>query len=401
MFLPERALLEDDLRAMTSIHRPSASGGEAKAAELLAASLREAGGEVSLEHDRVVGNYWLPLGLLSVAGLGAGALAATGRARPLAALLGVGAAAGVWGDVTAQWRWIRKPLPKRQTTNVLAWFGPADAERTIVLVAHHDAAKSGLIFAPQIPELAWRIAPGYMERNDDGPPVMAPVAAAPALAALAAIAGSRKLGLAAAGLAALLTSIFSDIAARKTVEGANDNATGVVTLQALARRLGREPTQKTRVLLLSTGSEESLLEGMHGFAKRWFPKLDPGKTFFLGVDTVGSGELCVLHGEGMLRMRDYPKAAVSLLEEEADRLGLPLVKGLRHRNSTDALYPLQAGYMTAMLGSVNEMKLPGNYHWKSDTFENVDINCLIDAVELCEAVIRRLDERWLEQHERA
>lgn len=395
MYLAERHLLEDDLRRITAFVRPSASEGEARAATLLADSLRVTGAEVEIETDRVVGNYWLPLGILSAAGLLSGVLAARRAARPLAVLLGAAAAAGVWGDVTAQRRWIRRPLPKRDTTNVLAWFGPRDAERTVVVSAHHDAAKSGLIFNPAVPDFAWRMAPDFMAANAEGPPVMVPVAAAPLLSALASATGSRRLGIAATGIAAIITAVFVDIALRRTVPGANDNATGVVTLQALARRLAVDPPKRTRVLLLSTGSEESLLEGMGAFARRWFPRLDRDNTFFLGVDTVGSGELCALHGEGMIRMREYPRQITQMIEEEGRRLGIGMLEGLRHRNSTDSLFPLQAGYPTAMIGSVDERRMPANYHWRSDVCENVDMSCLADAVELCDATVRRLDERWL------
>ena len=58
-------------------------------------------------------------------------------------------------------------------------MGPADARRTVVLVAHHDAAKSGLIFHPAIPAFVWRRFPALIERNDTSPPLMCPVFARP------------------------------------------------------------------------------------------------------------------------------------------------------------------------------------------------------------------------------
>ena len=53
---------------------------------------------------------------------------------------------------------------------MVAELGPADAERTVVLVAHHDAAHSGLIYHPAIPELVFGALPGLIERNDTSPP---------------------------------------------------------------------------------------------------------------------------------------------------------------------------------------------------------------------------------------
>jgi hypothetical protein len=72
-----------------------------------------------------------------------------------------------------------------------------------------------------------------------------------------------------------------------------------------------------------------------------------------------------------------------------------MVPNLRLRNGTDGLEPLAAGYPTATLCSVTDLKQPANYHWPSDTAENVDLGTLSDAVRLSEAVVRRLDAEWL------
>ena len=45
--------------------------------------------------------------------------------------------------------------------------------------------------------------------------------------------------------------------------------------------------------------------------------------------------------------------------------------------------------------SVTDLKQPANYHWPTDVAENVDYGTLADAIRLSEAVVRRLDERWL------
>jgi hypothetical protein len=94
-------------------------------------------------------------------------------------------------------------------------------------------------------------------------------------------------------------------------------------------------------------------------------------------------------------MHEYPAEALSLLDGLAAELGIELVPNLRLRNGTDGLEPLAAGYPTATLCSVTELKQPANYHWPTDTPENVDYGTLADAIRLADAVVRRLDERWL------
>ena len=195
-------------------------------------------------------------------------------------------------------------------------------------------------------------------------------------------------------LAAGSTLTFADIGARDAVAGANDNATGVAALLAIAAAIEDRPTRTVRVMLVST-SEEATCEGMQAFARRHFGELPADRTFFLSLDTLGSPRLLVLRGEGMLSMTEYPRPSLELLDGLADELGIELVPNLRLRNATDAVYPLNAGYPCASLASCTELKQPGNYHWPTDVPENVNYATLADAVRLAEAVVRKLDEDWV------
>ncbi len=118
-------------------------------------------------------------------------------------------------------------------------------------------------------------------------------------------------------------------------------------------------------------------------------------TFFLCLDTIGSPTLTVLRGEGMLAMRDYPPRSLELIDSEAERLGIELVPNLRLRNATDGVFPLNAGYECVSVCSVNELKNPSNYHWPTDTADNVDCDTVADAIRLAEGVVRRLDSDWI------
>jgi hypothetical protein len=391
---PPADRLRDAVTGLASIHRPSASPGERRAAEWVAARLGEHGREARIETERAHGGYWGPLALLSAAGV-LGAVVG-GRSRLAGATLSASAAAGVWDDVTGGEHHVRRLLPRHDTYNVVAEMGPPDARRTVILVAHHDAAKSGLIFHPGIPAFAWRRFPALIERGDTSPPLMFPVFAGPALAALGALAGSRFLRRAGGVISAGAAGVFAQIGSTRVVPGANDNATGVVALLELARRLAEEPTASVRVVLLSSGSEESFMEGMQGFMRRHGPSLPPEDTFVLAVDTLGSPHLTAIRGEGMLKMNEYPRAGLDLMDSVANDMGIWLFPNLRLRNATDGLHALRRGYPCACLGSVTDYKAPANYHWRTDTPDNVDYATLADGVRLCEGVVRRLDERWLE-----
>lgn len=132
------------------------------------------------------------------------------------------------------------------------------------------------------------------------------------------------------------------------------------------------------------------MEGMQAFAKRHFSSLDPTRTAFVCLDTVGSDRLTQLEGEGMLWMRDYPEPFKALLSECAQDAGVELARGMRLRNATDGLLALKAGYPSAMIGSINRYKAPSNYHWPTDTAENVDYGTVVKAMLVCERLVRRL-----------
>jgi hypothetical protein len=383
-----RARLEE----LERIDRPSASEGERRAAEWLVAQFAELGAEARIEAETAHGTYWWPLGI--GAGLGAlGALAALRGRRVLGAALGALGAAGIADDFPPGQRRLRRPLPKRTTYNVACELGDPDAERTVVLIAHHDSARSGLVFHPEIPQIADRL--GLIERTDTSPPLMAPIVGGPVLATLGALTGRRLLARLGLLLGLGSVAVMSEIAMRGVVPGANDNGTAVVSLLALARRFREEPPEGVRVILLSVGSEESFSEGMKAWGERHFPGLPRESTFFLCLESVGSPHLLVLRGEGFLKIREYPARALALMDGLAEELGVWLFPNLRLHNGTDGLEPACAGYETAVLAGCTDLKQPANYHWWHDLAENVDFDTVADAIRLSEAAVRRLGERWL------
>jgi hypothetical protein len=381
------------LEQLEQIDRPSASEGERRAAEWIVERFAELGADARIEAEPAHGTYWWPLGIGAALGAIGGIAALRGR-RLLGTVLGAIGAAGIADDFPPGQRRLRKPLRSRTTYNVVCELGRADAERTMVVVAHHDAAHSGLIFHPALPKLADRL--GLVEGADTSPPLMAPVIGGPILAALGALTGRRTLAKVGIFLGLGSAAAMADIGLRKTVPGANDNGTAVVALLALARRLVEEPPRDLRVILLSAGAEESFSEGIKAFGERHFGQLPRQSTFFLAVDSIGSPHLLVLRGEGFLKMREYPRRALDLMDGLAEELGIWLYPNLRLHNGTDGLEPLAAGYETASLCGCTDLKNPANYHWPNDLAENVDFGSVADGARLIEAAVRRLDQRWLD-----
>jgi len=396
--LPDSAWMRERLEEVCSIDRPSASPGERRAAEWLAGELREAGArEVRIEEEPGAnGTFWWPLGLLTVAGAVAGMAARRGGrlARAAATVTGAAAAALVADELPPGRRRFRRMLPKRTAHHVLAEIGSEDADRTIVVMGHHDAPHTAFFFNPAITETVGEKAPWVFEKTDTSPPLMWPVVAGPAMVAAGAALGSRRLSGLGTAVSAGAAAFMAHIGAGNVVPAANDNGTSNVAQIALARKLAERPLEHTRVLFLST-SEEALCEGMGLFMERHAHELPRASTFFLCHEILGSPDLLVLRGEGMLRMREYPAESLDLLDSTAEELDIELRPNLRTMNATDAIFPLAAGYQCAAICSCNQWKNPSNYHWRTDTPENVDYGTVADAIRLSEAVIRKLDRRWL------
>jgi hypothetical protein len=375
-----RALIERVVRELASYERPSASEGERRAAEWLAGELRAAGcRRVRVEEERAHGGYWWPLGLLNAAP----ALAAV-LGRRLAALVGGVAAAAVYDDVSGGRLWFRRRLlPHRPTWNVVAETGDPDGARTVVFIAHHDGAHSGLVFHPALPRIGMKLAPKLHERANQSIPIIFGVFLGPLLLALWGLLGRRWLRRAGMFFSLGASACMADIGSSEVVPGANDNLSAVAVLVALAHELAEQPPEGVRVILLSTGSEEGFMEGMQAFGRRHFPELDRATTEFVCLECVGSPQLCVVEAEGMLRMRYYPDPSREALARAGEEAGVELLRGLRTVAATDALIALRAGYPTCTLGGVDETKFPAEYHWPSDTPDNLDWRSVEGAVEIC------------------
>lgn len=390
---PSEATLREVIDELAPLERRAGSAGEERAARWIAQRLKEAGCEAKIDEELFHDGYAKVIGTLASAGAVAGAAALSSRAaRKLAGALAVAVTAAIADDVSNGPRFFRRAMaPPRSTWNVVAQSGDTSADRTLVVLAHHDAAPTGAIFDDRLQATLGEQFPGIIERIDTSIPVWWAMVAAPALVALGA--ARDKRGTVAAGLAGCVvgTAVFADVARRPVAPGANDNLTAVAVLVALAERLAQKPVDGLRVLLVSCGAEEVLQGGIHGFARRHFPALHRDRTWVLNLDTLGSPKLILLEGEGAIVMEDYhDRGFRDLVARTADRAGIPLRRGMRSRTSTDAVIPSRAGYPTATIASMDRYKALSNYHKMSDTPQNVDYVTVRQALSITEAVAREL-----------
>jgi Peptidase family M28 len=385
--------LREVIAALAPIERRAGEPGEQEAAQWIAQRLRDAGASASVEPAEFRDGYATVIRNLAGVGVAAGLGAlASRRLRRAGAAAAAAATLAIADDISNGPRFFRRMSGKpRPTWNVVGECGDLTAERTLVVLAHHDAAPTGRIFDDRFQAWLGGQFPGILERIDTSLPLWWAILAAPGMVAVGAARGRRGLVAAGAAGSAVGVATFQDIVRSPIVPGANDNLTAVAVLVALAERLRAAPIPGLRVLLVSCGAEEVIQGGIYSFAKRHFPQLDRGRTWFLNLETLGSPKLVLLEGEGPVVMEDYPDRSFrDLIARVAEQAGASLRRGMRARNSTDAVLPSRAGYPTATLCSMDRNKALSNYHQMSDTPENVNYRTVRHALVVTEAVAREL-----------
>jgi Peptidase family M28 len=381
---------EAAVRRLERIERGTASPGEREAAEWIAEQLRALGCDAHTEAEQVHGGYWVPVGSAAGAAAALAALALSGRGRLAALVGGALATASVLDDISGGAQVARRWLPKRESRNVVAVAGEAGAERTLVLVAHHDAGHGGIVFDHSLADTIEDRWPGFIGQFKTYPPIMWPTIAGPLFTALGGLTGSRKLLGAGVVFGAGTAAAMADIARSPVSPGASDNLSAVGVLLGVAEALRDQPLEGVRVLLVSTGSEESFMEGMRRFMDRWALDLPKDRTTVVCLETLGCPRLALIEGEGMAWMTDYPQTTRDLVADVAEEAGIELVRGLRTRAATDGLIALRAGYPSALLASVDQRNIPSHWHCPCDVSDNVDFDTVDQATALCVALARRL-----------
>jgi hypothetical protein len=392
---PGEATLREVIETLAPIERRAGSDGEREAAEWIATRLTAAGCPAAVEQEPFLNGYARVMSSLSAASAVTGLAALTTRrrvGRGVAAAASAAITAAAADDAANGPRLARRASgPPKMTWNVVGRCGDPDAQRTLVVLAHHDAAPTGRIFDDRTQRWFGDRFPGLIERRDTSLPLWWAALAGPALVALGSVAGRRGVLTAGVAASAVGAAAFGDIARSPIVPGANDNLSAVAVLVALAELVAEAPIRGLRLVLASCGAEEVVQGGIYGFAARHFGSLDREQTWFLNLDTVGSPRLILLEGEGSLVMEDYyDRSFRDLVAQAAAQAGAPVRRGMRARTSTDAVIPSRAGYPTATLASMDRYKALSNYHQMTDTPENVDYRTIRQALVVADAVAREL-----------
>jgi Peptidase family M28 len=369
--------------------RWAGTDAERRAAQHLKGRLEELGREAEVEPIHVYPNYALTHAIHA-------ALAVVGSVLsvsvPVAGVvLVLIAAVSAFGDLTGSFHLVRRLTGRRASQNVLS-REDGDKEGTLVLVAHYDAARTGLVFSRRAVERGAVIS--KLVRRPIGPfePYFWSIMAVLVCASL------RLVGI--EGLAVTIvqfiptvvlivaTPLFVDIALSRVVPGANDNASGVATVLWLAERYGGK-LENHDVWVLFTGAEEGLLLGMRAFLKQHAGELDADTTKFLNIDTVGSGTVRWVTKEGFVLRSSFDRSLTELCEEIGE--GRAMVNAI----ASDGHAARTAGLRAISLSCRNALDYSPHYHSPTDVPENIEPAALKRAGDFSSALIELIDERAL------
>ncbi len=352
--------LKADVQALSAIERRAATPGDRESAEWVAGRMREIGVEdVRIEPFRCHSTWAIPYGAHNLLGLLAARLPA-----PLRISLALATAASYEADYVGRDQTLRSVLPGAGVGhNVVGRIGTGS--RTLVLVAHHDAAHTGWVWDPRFLEGGRN----YARKTGTTPSFVALPLAALLLVAL----GFRRLGSALLGLG---LGLGVQSALSETVPGASDNATGVACVLELARRYAEEPLEDTEVILLCPSGEEVGLAGMYEWLKSQPLRADA--TLVLGLDTLGAGDPVVARGESFTGR--YGEEDLALVDPDVPRVVLGA--------GTDPMAARHAGLPAVSILSWTDGGFT-NYHRPTDTADRVSWESVERCLSLADLTIRR------------
>ena len=361
--------------------RPSTGEGERRAAVYVSEQLEKFGYLVKQEPFRSPDSFsqvYIPVYVLAIMGFVADALGSLAFAL---LLTGVAFVCFV-GENTTALKLVSAVIPKARSQNVVGRLAPRELpRRRLVLVAHLDSTRSGLMWHPRLVR-SFRVT--FLIQA-------ACLAVLPVLVILEVATGKRfffplALPFAVVVAYALFLLIHRELFYRH-VAGANDNASGVGVMLTMAEAMSLDAPAETEVLVVATGCEEAGMVGMQSFLRRHKEEL--ARSWIINIDNVGAGQVTYTTREGMLLPH---RTGRELLETATRVASLPgiAVKGAPFRTMSNDTEPALLRGLEAITIIATDDGIPVNWHWKTDTFENIDPDSVDMAYRFVEQVVRRL-----------
>ncbi|UZQ83297.1 M28 family metallopeptidase [Thermoanaerobacter sp. RKWS2] len=278
-------------------------------------------------------------------------------------------------------------MPRHLSQNVFTSFDESRSKR-IIVSAHYDTQKGSIMFHPKIVDKLSAIYNiSYIGFG------LIPIGILFNIFNLVIAPAILRIGLIIV-FANIIFMAICEVTGRYT-QGANDNGTGVALTLALANYYINHKDKfpdNVDMVFLFTGSEETGERGMKNFIREYRKKLSK-ETKFIILDNLGTGKVTYLEGEGMIFYKRAGKMLLDIAEEMAKGRDGKVQKMKNLLLPTDALPAMAAGFDAIAFLAKDEKGRLGNYHWHTDTIENVDTQLLSYEEEFFKEYLVKVAER--------
>ncbi|MBE0410405.1 MAG: M28 family peptidase [Anaerolineales bacterium] len=306
----------------------------------------------------------------------------------LGSILNALGALGMWAETDISPSWMRRFIPKRESLNVIGIL-PAikKPNRKAVLCAHLDTHRTPVFYSSP----TWHklfgalVAAGLLS--------MFITAVFYGLGAVLAWDWVRWIGLGLASMVIFSLSLCIQADLTPHSPGANDNASGVAAVLAIADRLVQTPLENTEVWTVFTGCEEVGAYGMQSFLDTYAANFDD-EVVFLILDEVGFGVPKFLSKDGIIRRYQTHPLAMELASRAAR--SLPEIDVLEKTGIayTDALVATKRGFIALSIGTHVDSHEEEVSHWHqmSDTVETIQPATLEKIHTFTWALMKEIDQ---------
>jgi hypothetical protein len=358
---------------------------DARTTAMLAAELESMGRGAEVEEIRVRPAWHLTFAAFAL--LAAGGTVLSTISAPAGAVLLLLTAAAMFGDLATGFHTLRLVTPRRRTANVNSPERRESPAARVILTAHHDAGRTGLLYARR-----QRKRPARRRRRATLTSPLHFLFWSTMVALVAAVARLAVDNDALTAVQFVLAVVFLtyvvlliDTAAAGASPGAADNASGVAVVLEAARRLEADRPGLVETWVVLTGAGDAGGLGMRAWLEEHGGALRGVPTYFVNVKGTASGRLCHVVGEGYATLIRNDERLARLAEQAGSE---------RHvwRTATDASVAASHGFPSITLTALDDRGRITQSHRASDTAENVDRDVLGSATDALERVVRLVDE---------
>jgi len=378
-------LKNEFIKHVSSIpRRGAASEGERKAANYIFNTMRNMGLRTSIEEfktpTRMPVIHFVHFFMLFLASI------ASNWYPVISMFVGGLVVVSFWGEFTHRFFILRYLIPHLKSQNVIGKLGDDNASLKVIISAHMDAARTGIIFNPKISNIAGRFKHQPLHKL-----LMILMMVLLTVFVVKAFGGGTWVLSVIFNTVAVISLILSALMVQWQLApfgpGANDDLSGVAVMLGLADKLKDALPLDFQFVFVTTGAEEAHCSGMKAYMNVHNRDFDREHSYFINLECLGGGRLKYVTEEGFIVFQKHDHTLIQIADIVARKYGIDFTPAYTVAHS-ESIVPLTMGFKSLGLIALNENQVPTNYHQPCDTEDNINYD-LLDTAET--AVLKMIE----------